>query len=183
MDRNILKVDQLLSHVQSGHTTLCILLTNVNVPEIYFRHPYEELPNIVRRIKNLIINCYDNIAEVTYEITASYTLINSQTNRLHVWTGSFNSRFLTIPSLQDEQRVTEDFEQQAINLLSDRNFIDTRLSRVSDKDTKHKYQSLVSIIFNIEGIVDNNSAKIINLNLNHPRNGRHKSKQITYILP
>lgn len=183
MSRNVLKVDQLLSHVKSGNQDVCILLTHVNVPEIFFQPPYSQLPDIFRRIKNLITNCYDRPSEVTFEITASYNLICEATNNLNVWTGSFNSQTLTVPNLQSARPITDYFEQECINLLSDRNFIDTRLSRLADRDTKWKYSSLISIIFNIQGKVDNNSAKIINLDLNHPRNDRHQAKQITYNLP
>ena len=113
--------------------------------------------------------------EPVYQITASYNLINIISGEFRVWTGSFSVRdntpaqitgFLTFDPntfVDDSLENLEDFEE--------------KLVRAPELSSNWALNSINSVIFNVQCVVDTESHVVGQF----PRNGRRTHR--TFALP
>jgi len=169
--RNVLKVDAVSTTLERNNKFLIIY--NVNVPYEYLEEE-DVTRRVLERIKQLLIRDFQHYP-VVYQITASYTLTHSITGQVRVWTGSFSVRDNAPAQLSGFEEFEPDtFVDDSLNHLED---FEARLVRAPELSSNWVMSSVISIIFNVQSIVDQNSRT-----LNYfPRDGRRSHR--TFPLP
>ena len=169
--RNVLKVDAVSTILQRDNKFLIIY--NVNVPFAYLEQE-DVTRRVLERIRDLLIRDFEQYP-VVYQITASYTLAHSITGQVRVWTGSFSVRDNAPAQLSGfEDFDPNTFVDDSLDHLED---FEARLVRAPELSSNWVMTSVISVIFNIQAIVDQNST-ILNY---FPRNGRRAHR--TFPLP
>ena len=146
--RSLLKVDSTCLKVDRD---FCLIVYNINIPQLYL-NDRGELSDVLDRIKQRLIEDFGNLSSL-YQISASYILKHSESGEIRTWTGSFFAR-------NNVLGVIADFEQ-----FSDATFVRQSLQQLTNAeekllangfDTKWKFDTLLSVIFNIQCKVPSN---------------------------
>ena len=172
--RNTLKVDAVSAPIEDADHSNFLIIYNINVPHQYLDERETTTRNILERIKALLMRDFPQ-HEPVYQITASYNLINIISGEFRVWTGSFSVRdntpaqitgFLTFDPntfVDDSLENLEDFEE--------------KLVRAPELSSNWALNSINSVIFNVQCVVDTESHVVGQF----PRNGRRTHR--TFALP
>ena len=172
--RNTLKVDAVSAPIE-GHTHLrYLIIYNINVPFEYLEERETTTRAILVRIKQLLVRDF-NQHQPVYQITASYNLVHSISGEFRVWTGSFSVRDNTPAQITGFLPFDPDtFVDESLEDLED---FEEKLVRAPDLSSNWVLNSINSIIFNVQCIVDRESPVLSNF----PRDGRRSHK--TFALP
>lgn len=165
-----LKVDQTyLSSESSG-----ILVSNINIPESEFNN----LDSVLERARQLISTDYINVANIQFQVCATYLLKNSETGEQRQWSGSFNPRGNQLNSLSPFQTFAPNFKTIVKNACSTDNVY--RRLRFYHVQTNWVFEKLTSIIISVQAVVSTSHSTLIRRNLISRRYGRSIQ---TFLLP
>lgn len=168
-----LKVDQTLIPSENQG----IFITNVNIPESEINN----IDNVLARIVNLITTDYFNIANVQFQVCATYELRNTATGDVRQWTGSFNPRGNQSNALSQFQLFSPNFSQSVLNAISPENVY--RKLRFFHVETNWVFQRLTSVIISFQSEIDLNHPTLFRRSLLLQRNGRRNRSITTFLLP
>lgn len=172
--RNTLKVDAVSAPIEDPTRFTFLIIYNINVPHQYLEERETTTRNILVRIKDLLVRDFNQHHPV-YQITASYNLTNSVTGEFRVWTGSFSVRDNTPAQITGFLHFDPDtFVEESLENLQD---FEERLVRAPELSSNWVLNSINSIIFNVQCIVDRESPVLSQF----PRNGRRSHR--TFALP
>ena len=172
--RNTLKVDAVSAPIEDNRNSKFLIIYNVNIPFEYLDERQTTTRDILVRIKKLLVKDFYTYP-VTYQITASYNLVHSITGEFRVWTGSFSVRDNTPAQITAFQDFNPDtFVEESLDDLED---FEDKLVRPPEHSSGWVLNSINSVIFNVQCIVDQNS-RVLNI---FPRNGRRAHR--TFALP
>jgi hypothetical protein len=169
--RHELKVDALSVPLTDSLRTDYIIIYNINIPIEYFNNA-EEGYQVLNKVRNLLLrDFYDSV--VSYQITASYQLRNTQTGELRTWTGSFNARNNAPAQLSGFEIFDNDtFIETSLDHIED---VDNRLTTF--EETKWVLNQIISIIFSVQSKVKYNS-QILN---KFPHHGRRSHQTFALV--
>lgn len=168
--RNVLKVDTISTPLRNNQF---LILYNVNVPYAYLQQD-DVTRGVLERIKNLLVQDFEHYP-VVYQITASYILTHSITAQSRVWTGSFSVRDNVPAQLSGfDDFDPNTFVDDSLDHLED---FEARLVRAPELSSNWVMTSVISIIFNIQAVVDSQSGILRYF----PRDGRRAHR--TFPLP
>ena len=170
-----LKVDQTVLPL---HNNFFLLVSNINIPERFIG----QVRPILDRIVQFITNDYGNAASsIDYQLTASYTLRNTNTGELRTWTGSF------YPTGNDRASITpfRTYRPNFVHTVSQ----DLQWHNITNKlqfnqlDSVWKFESLISVIVNFQGKIAHNHH--VFHTKRHWANNRRRRKRthLTFHLP
>ena len=172
--RNTLKVDAVSAPIEDKRNSQFLIIYNINIPFEYLEERQTTTRDILVRIKKLLVKDFYTYP-VTYQITASYNLVHSITGEFRVWTGSFSVRDNTPAQITAFQDFNPDtFVEESLDDLED---FEDKLVRSPELSSGWVLNSINSVIFNVQCIVDQNS-RVLNI---FPRNGRRAHR--TFALP
>ena len=135
----------------------------------------QEKRTILERIRRLLIADFSG-ANLSYQITASYYLVNRNTGVLQLWEGSFFTGGNQVAVVQDFQRFEEG------------NFVAKSMQDTLNPEAKlhwrgpqtvWEFHSLVSLIFNCQASVSSNFKTLYNRDLHPKGNSR---RHVTFAL-
>ena len=139
------KVDALL--LPCDEQGECIVIYNVNIPYEVFATRQDSI-RILQRVRNLIQSDFRDIV-TSFQITASYLLINEATGEHRTWTGSFYAHGNAPAMLSQFKRFDPNtFVFFALNSLED--IEDTLYHWPRARGTDWKFDHVISIIFNVQ---------------------------------
>ena len=170
-----LKVDQTVLPLQNN---FYLLVSNINIPERFI----DQVQPILGRIVQFISNDYGNATpSIDYQLTASYTLRNTNTGELRTWTGSF------YPTGNDRACITP-FRTYNSNFIANVS-LDLQRQNIFNKlqfnqlDSAWKFESLISIIINVQAKITHNHHVFFSKRhfANYQR--RRKRSHLTFHLP
>jgi len=169
-----LKVDQ----TALLHNNSYLLISNINIPS----HFINQLANngVLQMVINFIDNDYTNVQNIYYQVTATYTLRHSQSGATKQWTGSFSPAGNVLNAIQPFQLYTLESIRN-LPLVCNVNATETIL-RTSNLETLWKFESLTSIILNVQALVPFNHPTLLNRDLVHTGYGRRRV-HISFPLP
>jgi hypothetical protein len=140
--RTLLKVD---STCLKLYENFSLIVYNINIPQFYL-NDRGELSNVLDRIKERLQQDFENLTSL-YQISASYILKHSESGEIRTWTGSFFARNNALGVIADFQEFNDaTFVRQCLQQLSN---VEEKL-RANGFDTKWKFDTLLSVIFNIQ---------------------------------
>jgi hypothetical protein len=172
--RNTLKVDAVSARIEDADHHSFLIIYNINVPYQYLDERETTTRNILERIKALLMRDFRDKDSV-YQITASYNLLNSVSGEFRVWTGSFSVRDNTPAQITGFLPFDPDtFVTDSLENLED---FEEKLVRAPELSSNWELNSINSVIFNVQCIVDSDNL-VLNL---FPRNGRRAHR--TFALP
>lgn len=152
MDLNInrvsnIKVDQTCLPI--GNSGDIVFISNINIPESYLESP--ELPSLITRIRDFILNDYSTIQNVSFQVCASYNLVHSETGAIRYFHGSFMPGANRANSLLDFRHFGPEFVNQLTDTCK-RDICEFVLKNVN-LETSYVFHSLVSIIVSVQAKV------------------------------
>jgi hypothetical protein len=172
--RNTLKVDAVCAPINEQRGSAFLIIYNINVPYNYLAERETTTRNILVRIKKLLLKDFPQRNPV-YQITASYNLLNSISGQLRVWTGSFSVRDNTPAQITGFLPFEPDtFVEDTLDNLED---FEEKLVRAPELSSNWVLNSINSVIFNVQCIVDRENPALSNF----PRNGQRVHR--TFALP
>jgi hypothetical protein len=172
--RNTLKVDAVSAPIEDIQRTNFLVIYNINIPYQYLDERETTTRNILGRIKHLLMRDFVQHNPV-YQITASYNLINTVTGEFRVWTGSFSVRDNTPAQITRFMNFDPDtFVGDSLEHLED---FEEKLVRAPELSSNWMLNSINSVIFNVQCVVDGESPSLSQF----PRNGRRTHR--TFALP
>lgn len=141
-----LKVDQSAIPYQDQY----LLLTHVNIPEDLL---FNDIENTLNRVQTFIVQEYNAIDNVLYQVCATYELKNTKTNAIKVWTGSFNPRNNALNALNDFTKFDASFKR----VVRETCHPDTIFARFRSMqgETSWVFQRIISFFFSFQAILDN----------------------------
>lgn len=146
-----------------------IFVSNIHLPPVTF-----QMVNLTQRIEDFVNAEYSENIEVHFELTASYTLVHTESGTIRKWVGSFSPQqnFALTPLAL----FRETFHQTAAPLLDIGN-----LSRQIDQlipNTVWALHEVESLIVNVSAVVPANYHRLLERGLlnQYGRRGRRKIK-------
>ena len=169
-----LKVDQTAFEYNYNY----ILVSNINIPTRYL----SELANngILPRIESFIIQDYGQGLDIYYQVTATYTLKHARNQTIKHWSGSFSPLGNVLNTIQEFQRYTND-TIDILPIVCNQNSVEGIL-RTSNVDTEWKFDTLISVVINIQSAVPQEHNTLTRRNL-IPDDGNRKRVHVTFPLP
>ena len=136
----------------SSNKSLCILIYNITLPARVVDDPDARLAHL-ERANRWISDDYGQV-DVVYQVTGSY-ILRHENGATQEWTGSFYTHARDNPSqIQGFRRFESDtFTQSSFELL---NHTEAILIE-NGMDSSWHFESLVSIIFNVQGKIRKDS--------------------------
>jgi hypothetical protein len=172
-ERDQLKVDAVSLPVSDRQNTDYIVIYNVNIPIHYFNDD-TSASNVLERVRDLLSTDFV-YSRVGYQITASYELVHRITGQLRTWTGSFSVRNNAPAQISGfEEFDANTFVQTSLEHIED---VEERLTRPNAEASNWMLHQIISIIFNIQSKVSNDSPVLTSF----PRHGRRSHR--TFALP
>jgi hypothetical protein len=160
--RNVLKVDSVSAPIENPSRNDFLIIYNVNVPYEYLENE-ASTRRVLERIKNLLHRDFGDY-RVVYQITASYNLVHALTGEVRVWTGSFSVRNNVPAQISDFEDFEENtFVNEALDHLED---LEEKLTRAPELSSNWVLANIISIIFNVQTIVDIHS-QVLNAYYRH----------------
>lgn len=159
------------AYTYSSNAAFCIIVYNITLPVNIVEDENLRYLNL-QRVNQLLVADFGVNADIFYQVTGSYTLVNRVTGATQLWTGSFYTNLVFNPSLvQSFQRFDrETFTQSSFDLLSRAEEILAR----NGNNSEWTFESLKDIIFNVQLKKSKNDAII---NRRHLRfNARFQQK-------
>lgn len=175
-----LKVDQSIFN-QSDYSFL--LISNINLPERFV--DIAALEPILARVKQFIELDYrealPNLANVSYQVIATYQLRHNTSGAIRKWTGSFMPGRNHPNALQDFKKFGPDFIDHVLSLC-DRDLIIAKL-KFWNVNTKWSLDKFTSIVINVQGQVQPTASVLKLRNLYHVSRKRYNRAHATFLLP
>ena len=172
-----LKVDQTAIPVNNNF----LLISNINIPEFYLD---DTLPQILQRVHQFIIHNYGPDLNIQFQITATYTLINAENNQSRLWTGSFFPAGTDRASITQFRSFGPDFIPFCSRHLQRDHIINTL--QWADYSSLWRFETLQSVIINIQALVHPNHHVIRSRQLYMPvgdARRRRRRTHVTFLLP
>ena len=139
------KVDGLL--LLTDEPGECIVIYNINVPYESFATRQQSI-RILQRVRNVVQRDFSGIP-ASFQITASYLLVNEANGQHRIWTGSFYAHGNAPGMLSQFKRFDPNtFIQFSLNCLED--IEDTLYHWPRAQGTEWKFDHVISIIFNVQ---------------------------------
>lgn len=136
-----------------------LLIFNFNIPVEVVQNDFQ---NALERVRDFLSRQFAGRQDqVSFQITASYYLIHSETGEIRTWTGSFKSDLNTGIVADFEKFNENNFVRFVINSCQN---IEERLTW-TNRDTKWTFDGLRSIIINSQIDVQENDEIFRDLNL------------------
>ena len=130
-----------------------IVIYNITLPVTIVQNDVQRQLHL-EKANTLLQDDFRNIQEVYYQVTGSYTLVNRTTGATQLWTGSFFTSYLHNPS------IIQGFRQYDAATFVDTNFrlldFAEQILRANGQDSEWVFESLKSIIFNVQAKVPKN---------------------------
>ena len=168
-----LKVDQtVIPSEDSG-----IFVSNVNIPESEF----DNLDNVLERVKLLILQDYNNLVNIQYQVCATYELRNTETGDQRQWCGSFNPRGNQLNTLGPFQTFDENFVTFVKGACSPENVY--RKLRFYHVQTNWVFHKLTSIIVAIQSEINLTHPTLLRKSLLVRQHGNHNRRVQSFFLP
>jgi hypothetical protein len=136
--------------VQSNqHRDFYLVEYNINIPAfvVYNR---EERWNALERIRVLLETDFNPTDEIDYQITGTYVLRNTENNDTREWVGSFYAGLHNPAIIQDFQLFDRNSFVNTVHLSLEN--VDEKLL-YNGRDTKWEFESLQSVIINVQTTV------------------------------
>lgn len=169
-----LKVDQ----TAILHENSYLLISNINIP-VRFLNTLEN-NGVLHRIIDFINQDYINIQNIYYHVTATYILKNSQSGATRQWSGSFSPAGNVLNAIQPFRLYSL---ASITNLPTVCNVNSTEaILRTSNLETVWKFESLTSIILNVQALVPINHPTLLFRDLVYTNHGRRRVHN-TFPLP
>jgi hypothetical protein len=125
----------------------CIVIYNINVPYDSFATRQQSI-GILQRVRNLLQADFRDIP-TSFQVTASYLLVNEATGQQRIWTGSFYAHGNVPGMLSQFKRFDPNtFVFFSLNCLED--IEDTLYHWPRAQGTDWKFDHVISIIFNVQ---------------------------------
>lgn len=134
-----------------------IFISNINIPEMYLDTP--DMPAIIQRIRDFILDDYSTVQNVSFQVCASYNLIHTETGAIRYFHGSFMPGANKTNSLLDFKYFGPDFSNQLTDICQ-RDICEFILKNYN-LDTSYVFHSLVSIIISIQARVKISHTKLL----------------------
>jgi hypothetical protein len=154
-----------------------IFVTNVNIPESVVGN----LDNILERIRLLVVNDYDNIENIQYQVCATYELRNTVTGDRRQWSGSFNPRGNQSNSLSQFQVFGPDFIGVVKNACSPDNVL--RQLRFHHAQTNWVFHKITSFIVTFQSEINLSHPTLLRRSLLLRRHGNRHRSITSFLLP
>ncbi len=139
------KVDGLL--LPTDEPGDCIVIYNINVPYDAFATRQQSI-GILQRVRRLVQTDFAGI-RTSFQITASYLLVNEANGQQRIWTGSFYAHGNAPGMLSQFKRFDPNtFIYFSLNCLED--IEDTLYHWPRSQGTEWKFDHVISIIFNVQ---------------------------------
>jgi hypothetical protein len=155
-----------------------LVLCNITVPAfmVYNRESRREA---LQNIRNLIDRDFGRENRVVYQLSGSYTLRHTRlANITRHWTGSFFAHLNSPAQITDFHTFhVENFIQIADAAMQD---VDTKLTYTLAIDTEWAFDSLTSVIINIQAKVDPRDPLLRRRNL---ISATSKKNHVTFLVP
>lgn len=143
-----------------------------------------DIPTLTRCIHLIEEYLRTNIAapnvSLGYQVTASFTLVHSITNRVNNFTGSFFNNTNFMNCLSGNQFLPyrpETFQGQLLNFANPQEAARKLTQAAADLDTKWQFSQLISIIVNVQSALPRAHAFIQAHHLDAiVRNGRRRTR-------
>ena len=144
----------LTSYSYRSDSNFRIVLYNIVLPANIV-HDVNQRQIHLEQANQRIIEDFGGIQEIYYQITGCYTLVNRDTNVTQLWTGSFYTNYLRNPSqIQGFRKFNpQTFVNSSFQLLNSAE----QILLANGKDSKWKFESLNSIIFNFQVKINKNN--------------------------
>ena len=136
--------------VQSNqHRDFYLVEYNINIPAfvVYNR---EDRWNALERIRVLLETDFNPTDEIDYQITGTYVLRNTENNDTREWVGSFYAGLHNPAIIQDFQLFDRHSFVNTVHLSLEN--VDEKLL-YNGRDTKWEFESLQSVIINVQTTV------------------------------
>lgn len=180
-----LKVDQACMPI--GNAGDVAFVCNINVPGRYL--DTQEMPDIIRRIRDFIIEEYSNVENVSFQVCAAYNLVHSLSGALRYFHGSFMPGASKSNVISPFRQFGPDFEAHMTGICH-RDIIEFTLRNVN-LETNYVFDSLVSIIVSVQAKVKSTHNKLLQRGFSHQvgqttrksNNVRIRRFQKTFLLP
>ena len=145
-DQDISKV-YYTSYRYRSDPSVSVVIYNINLPASVIENVIERRQHL-EQANNLILQDFENIRNIYYQITGSYVLINPSTGAKKTWTGSFYANYINNPSIvQPFQKYdAATFVDSSFRLLDQAENILT----ANGENSEWMFESLTSIIFNVQ---------------------------------
>jgi hypothetical protein len=135
--------------VQFDHNDRLTVEYNINIPAFVVHNP-DLRRNALERVRVLLETDFNPADQIYYQITGTYVLRNTENNDTCEWVGSFYAGLHNPAVLQDFQLFDRRlFVNTVHNLLET---VDEQLL-YNGRDTKWEFDSLQSIIINVQSTV------------------------------
>jgi len=130
-----------------------ILVTNINIPPVYFNQP-----NLIQLLVDFIRREYLTDFETTlFELSGAYNLKNTTTGHTRTWVGSFSPKQqYTLTPIQNFGRAFEDTLRPFLDLIH----LNQSCSNLVGESV-WKFDSLISLIINVQARVSVHHPTII----------------------
>lgn len=173
-DHTHLKVDQTLLHFGNNY----LLISNINIPFAEFH----QLDAILDRIQLFIQTDYVGlIANIQYQVCATYELQNIHTGEVRLWTGSFNPRGNLLNVLSPFRQYQATTFKTIVTQACSPNNVYNRL-RFYHTTTEWVFSRLTSAIVSVQAQIPPLHSTIERRNLLGGRHGRHTRVHLTFDL-
>jgi hypothetical protein len=163
-----------LPYSENVQNDFAVVIYNVTIPAIVI-NDYIQSQQVLTRVQALIIEDFGQDHHVSYQITASYYLKHSATQRERLWTGSFFAR-------DYNPAVISGFNRFNANQFANEVLIATR--NVEEKlqwrglDTKWQFNGLHTIVISFQCRLETNQPLLGRRGLRVGRN-----RKTTFALP
>jgi hypothetical protein len=135
--------------VQLNYNDRLTVEYNINIPAFVIHNP-DLRRNALERVRVLLETDFNPTDTIDYQITGTYVLRNTENNDTREWVGSFYAGLHNPAVLQDFQLFnSRSFVNTVHNLLET---VDEQLL-YNGRDTKWEFDSLQSIIINVQSTV------------------------------
>ncbi len=122
---------------------------NINIPSFVVHNP-DLRRNALERVRVLLETDFNPTEPIDYQLTGTYVLRNTENNDTREWVGSFYAGLHNLAVLQDFQLFNSgSFVNTVHNLLET---VDEQLL-YNGRDTKWEFDSLQSIIINVQSTI------------------------------
>lgn len=163
-----------LPYSENEENDSAILLYNVSVPAEIIRDPIRRR-NVLERVGDFLAYDFGPDAQISYQITATYYLINTIDQTLRLWSGSFFTR-------ENNPNLVQDFRRFNAQTFVEQAFAGTENVEAKVQwrglDTNWQFDSLQTVVISAQCKVGQNSAVLRRRNLRAKKN-----KTTSFALP
>ena len=131
------------SYDYRSDSNFVIVIYNITLPANIVHDVVQRRVNL-ERANELLIHDFGQNADIYFQVTGSYTLVNERTGATQLWTGSFYASHLNNPSqIQGFQKFDQEtFVDSTFHLLNSAE----QILKANGNDSEWTFESLTSII-------------------------------------